>query len=79
MDQMLDCGRLSEFISSFIETTNEDLLWENYLHYPLLDMSFDEFKRRLGIGVDEAQVKYNLETTVKQTINILDSFVPEDY
>lgn len=77
MDQMILCGRFLDFICEFVEITNEDLLWEYYLHYPFLEMSYDEFKRRLGIGDDEPQPKSNLEATVKQSMNILDNFVPD--
>lgn len=77
MDQMILCGRFLDFICEFVEITNDDLLWEFYLHYPFLEMSYDEFKRRLGIGNDEPQPKSNLEATVKQSMNILDNFVPD--
>ncbi len=77
MDQMILCGRFLDFICEFVEITNDDLLWEYYLHYPFLEMSYDEFKRRLGIGNDEPQPKSNLEATVKQSMNILDNFVPD--
>lgn len=77
MDQMILCGRFLDFICEFVEITNDDLLWEYYLHYPFLEMSYDEFKRRLGIGDDEPQPKSNLEATVKQSMNILDNFVPD--
>lgn len=77
MDQMILCGRFLDFICEFVELTNDDLLWEYYLHYPFLEMSYDEFKRRLGIGDDEPQPKSNLEATVKQSMNILDNFVPD--
>ncbi len=77
MDQMILCGRFLDFICEFVEITNDDLLWEYYLHYPFLEMSYDEFKIRLGIGDDEPQPKSNLEATVKQSMNILDNFVPD--
>ena len=77
MDQMILRGRFLDFICEFVEITNDDLLWEYYLHYPFLEMSYDEFKRRLGIGDDEPQPKSNLEATVKQSMNILDNFVPD--
>ena len=60
MDQMILCGRFLDFICEFVEITNDDLLWEYYLHYPFLEMSYDEFKRRLGIGDDEPQPKSNI-------------------
>ena len=77
MDQMILCGRFLDFICEFVEITNDDLLWEYYLHYPFLEVSYDEFKRRLGFGNDEPQPKSNLEATVIQSINILDNFVPD--
>lgn len=80
LDQMILCGRFSEFVSEFIkiknEETEEDSLWEYFLHHPFIEISFEEFKRRLGIGVDEEQ-NHNLEATVRESKNILDGFVPE--
>lgn len=51
MDQMILCGRFLDFISEFVEITNDDLLWEYYLHYPFLELSFDEFKEDLDLGM----------------------------
>lgn len=82
LDQMILCGRFSEFVSEFIklknQETEEESLWEYYLHYPFIDMSFEDFKRQLEIGNDEPQAKPNLETTVRQSMNILGGFVPDD-
>lgn len=81
MDQMILCGRFSEFVSEFIkiknQETEEESMWEYYLHHPFIEISFEEFKRRLGIGADEPQAKSNLEATVRESMNILDGFVPE--
>lgn len=40
MDQMILCGRFLDFICEFVEITNDDLLWEYYLHYPFLEVSY---------------------------------------
>lgn len=82
LDQMILCGRFSEFVFEFIkiknQETEEDSLWEYYLHYPFIEISFEEFKRRLGIGKDEEHTKSNLEATVRKSKNILDGFIPDD-
>lgn len=80
MEQMILCGRFHEFVTEFIDNVNEDTLWESYLHYPFPPFSFDKFKEMLKNGsADDAQKRANLEATVKQSMNILDSFVPDDY
>lgn len=82
MDQMILCERFEEFVSEFIkiknDETEEDSLWQYYLHYPFLEMSFAEFRKRLGIDKSEQPTKSDLETTVRNSVNILDGFVPDD-
>lgn len=82
MDQMLLCGRFSEFVSELIriknKETEDESLWEYYLHYPFLEMSYPEFRRRLGVDKEKQPTEANLETTVRNSKQILDGFVPDD-
>lgn len=81
IDQMILCGRFSEFVSEFIriknKETEEDSVWQYYLHYPFLEMSFAEFRKRIGIDKTDQPSKSDLETTVRNSKQILDGFVPD--
>lgn len=83
MDQMIECGRFSEFVSEIVKIINEeqenDAVWQYYLHHPMIEISFAEFKRRIGFdNTDPEENECNLETTVRKSKNILDGFVPDD-
>lgn len=73
MDCMIDQGRLFEFVLEFMDFENEKTLWELYLH-KVFDKSFNEFKN--SIPKSNVQPKENLETTVKNSFEILGGFNP---
>lgn len=80
MDQAIMCGRFHEVIMDIIniknEETEDDSLWEYYLHHPFIEISFEEFKRRLGIDIKKPSAQ-NLEATVHNSAQILNGFVPD--
>lgn len=68
---MIASGRLYEFVTEFINLENDRILWELYLH-KVFDKSFEEFKSSFAV----TQPKENIETTVKDSKSILESFIP---
>ena len=83
VNQMIDSGRFSDFVSEFMGITNRETedktVWEYYLHHPFLEMSFDEFRKQLKISnhPQEGAKKANFETTVKNSFDMLNGFEPE--
>ncbi len=82
VDGMIQAGRFSEFVDSFIkkayEEKNEKLSWEFFLHR-VFDKSFNEFKEELKNDAENQNLsEQDIETTVKHTMNILNSFNPEE-
>lgn len=83
VEEMLKCGRFSEFVSEFIKMYNRDIdeqtTWEWYLHHAMLDKTYQEFKELLGIGSNNAeQPKIDFEITLSTSASILNNFEPED-
>lgn len=81
LEQMMQMGRLEEFVDEFVNIHNEETkdqsLWELYLHHTFLSETYDDFKRKCIVPTFEKQPKGNLEATVKESFNILDDFVPD--
>lgn len=70
--------RLFDFVNVFVDETNEDLLFDVWLH-KVQDKTFDEFKRSIGLkseAVPEQGLSESLETTLNNTTDILNSFIP---
>ena len=68
---MIASGRFYEFVTEFINLENDRILWELYLH-KVFDKSFEEFKSSFAV----TQPKEDIETTVKDSKSILESFIP---
>ena len=79
LDEMINLGRLSEFVYSVAEIENEKKLWEIYLALvsnPYSEIgSFDDFKGKHTIPANSKPV--DLEATVETSFGILSEFVPE--
>ena len=80
MDGMIQTGRFTEFVRSFLEKTNsereEQTMWEFYLH-KVWEGSFTEFKD--GVENDRKNQQMSektMETTIKDSMNILKNFNP---
>lgn len=73
------CGRFSEFVDELYTTTydevNDEMMWEMYLHRGY-DMTYEEFRNQIESSASE-QNEVDFEATVKDSFNILNSFVPE--
>lgn len=79
LDHMIDCGALSDFIEYAWKEKQEEAEWDFYLHKHYSDQSFDEFKEGLKqTAKDRAVSKKSLETTVQNSMNMLNNFVPKE-
>ena len=81
IDGMIQAGRFSEFVTSFIDVINaekeEEVNWQFFLH-KVFDGSYADFKKKLHEErADRQMSEERLEAMVKQSMNILDSFNPE--
>ena len=73
IDPMIQTLRFSEFVDEFLTLESEKKEWEFYLH-KVFNKSFDEFKNSMEQPkASEEQV----ETTVQNSISILQNFIPE--
>lgn len=77
-DELIRCGRFSEFVTKTFEAEEERKLWELYLSCvanPYSEVgSFDDFRN----SIVKPQVKaVDLEATVKTSFDMINSFNPE--
>lgn len=81
VDGMIQTNRFSEFVRSFIEKENsereEQTAWEFWLH-KVWEGSFAEFKNDMESDKKNKQMsEQTMETTIKDSMNILKNFNPE--
>lgn len=76
LQQMLDAGRFPEFIDGMWEQSNEDIMWEFYLHKIEENISFDDFKARTVHPEPVTVSKDNLEATVRFSFEMMENFHP---
>ena len=79
---MIQTGRFNEFVDKFIEKVGKDredkLDWEFYLH-KVWEGTFEEFKREIEINKENQRMsKRTIETTVQDSMDILNNFNPEE-
>ena len=78
---MILSGRFHEFVSSFWNHTqkelNEEKSWDFYLHR-VFEGSFDDFMKAQKTEAEHRNMsKQTIETTIKNSMNILNNFNPE--
>jgi hypothetical protein len=78
---MILAGRFDEFVSSFTRTVyeekEEETQWQFFLH-KVLEGSFEDFKKGLKVQTDNQNMSaWTFETTIKQSMNILQKLSPE--
>lgn len=73
VDELISNSDFSEWIDTFIESTNEDMIWEMWLHKDY-EKSFEDFKNSI---LKKPVTEEDLETTVLESKQLLDNFVPE--
>ena len=74
---MLDAGRFPDFIDGMWEQSNEDIMWDFYLHKIEENISFDDFKARHQKPEPVTVSKDNLEATVRFSFEMMENFHPE--
>jgi len=75
IDQMILAEQFSDFVNDVLDFVENERLWDYYLH-KVNGQSFEEFKN----SVKERQkvvTPTNIETTVNDSFDILQGFVPE--
>lgn len=73
----IQTSRFCEFIHAVIEQKIEDDKWEYFLH-KIWDKTYSEFCDALQTSQDlQAMSEYDIEATVKKSMNILGNFNPE--
>ena len=82
INEMIRTGQFCDFVINFIETLNEEknekAEWEFFLH-KVWEKSFAEFKESIQIEQDNRNMSASdIETTIKQSQNILANFNPEE-
>ena len=77
LDNIIESGRLDEFVDSLIETTDEEKMWEVYLNTLYVNRkSFNEFIEPIKRTQAPEMTREDLEATVKSTKDILNDFKP---
>lgn len=74
VDSMISNGRFSDFVECIWESENEKRNWEFFLH-KVHDVSYSEFLER--ISGNHSEPIEPIETTVKNSAEILNGFIPE--
>jgi hypothetical protein len=79
-DQMIFAENFLSFVQNLEEVTNEEKLWDFYLHKVLGEQSFEEFKGSLS-GKQKNQTKMSdseIETTITNSFDIVNGFVLDE-
>ena len=82
VDGMIQTGRFCDFVDDFIKTINQEKEdqndWEFFLH-KVWEGSFKDFKEEIENNKQNQNMsKRTVETTVNHSMNILNSFNPEE-
>ena len=82
IDGMIQTGRFCEFVFEFIKASNRDKEdaadWEFFLH-KVWDKTFTEFRDEMKTTAKNQNMsKRTIETTVKDSMDILNQFNPNE-
>lgn len=79
IDQMISVEGFSGFVQELYDRTEDERLWEFFLH-KVCDQSFEEFKGTLnGKPKDSFEMtKTQIETTINNSFDIMQGFIPND-
>lgn len=83
IDGMIQTGRFEEFVMNFVDTINQEQkdkrLWDLYIHR-ITDMTYSEFLEKIEIEEqNQNMTEKTIETTVQESLNILQNFNPKEY
>lgn len=74
LDQVVTMGSLSDFVSTVWNIREEEMQWQYFLA-KVFDKSFSEFKKSLE--PHQKMTHEEIETTIRDSMNMMDSFIPE--
>lgn len=79
---MLSTGRFFDFVVDFVQTVNKERntekAWEAYLH-SAYEGSFDDFMKEMEDNRNNQEMSaQTMETTIKNSLDILKTFKPKD-
>lgn len=74
LDQVVNNDELSEFVNMIWDVTEEEREWEYFLA-KVFDKSFEDFKQSVKPQLPIS--KKELETTVNESWNMMNTFIPE--
>ena len=75
-DGYIQTGRFCEFIDALYGWQNEDDKWDYFLH-KVWDKSYTEFLKTLQVSQDLKGMSDDaIEATVKESMSILENFIP---
>ena len=82
MGGMIQTGRFSEFVESFVKTINDEkedeFQWEYFLH-KVWEGSFSDFLEEIKINKQNQNLtKGTIETTIQYSMKILNNFTPDE-
>lgn len=75
LDQMIMGEQFFNFVNDLFDFAEDERLWDYYLH-KISGQSFTEFKNSLKER-NEVVSPINVETTINDSYDILQNFVPE--
>ena len=77
LDGMIETRRFFEFVREFIDISNNDEIYDLWLHR-IFDKGFAEFKNEVLSNMEMRQEEnQDVETTIKNSFEILNNFTPE--
>ena len=74
LDRIIPAGDLSEFVSTLWEVNEEEMQWQYFLA-KVYDKSFSDFKE--SMKPQQGMSKQEIETTVRESMSMINSFIPE--
>lgn len=75
VDQMLQTGQFSTFVTELFDFDSDERLWNIFLH-KVEGLSFIEWKASLGQESNQKMTKNEIETTINDSFDILNGFEP---
>lgn len=79
LDAVIASGRFLDWIDQFLESHKEKVQWEHWLH-KVFDQSWSDYSGASS-QVDQATMnmtKSEIETTINDSYDIMNNFVPDD-
>lgn len=84
LNQAISVNRLPEAVHTMLKQTDEDRLWELYLHEVIKEVSYNDWKAALMHPKESEPVKSEpvekeeIKAAIQKSRSILDGFVPPD-